>query len=242
MHADIQLEQTLHRIRAITLDLDDTLWEIGPVIERAEARLWEWLGEHYPRIPEVFSPDDVAALREAVVEKYWREKNHDFRFLRKKALAMLAAEAGYDSALVEPAFKVFDAARNDVELFPDVLPGLERLFEKYTVVALTNGSANLQTIGINQFFHNVVTATDVGAAKPAQRIFNVAIGKTGFAAHEILHVGDHPTADVDGGRQAGLRTAWINRTGAEWPDNIIEPDVVVATITAIPELLELATA
>ena len=41
-------------IRTITLDLDDTLWEIHPVIRRAEKRLYEWLGERYPRITEMF--------------------------------------------------------------------------------------------------------------------------------------------------------------------------------------------
>jgi FMN phosphatase YigB (HAD superfamily) len=35
----IQLESALHRIRAITLDLDNTLWEIDSVIRRAESQL-----------------------------------------------------------------------------------------------------------------------------------------------------------------------------------------------------------
>jgi putative hydrolase of the HAD superfamily len=126
----------LHRIRAITLDLDNTLWDIDPVIHRAEAALWLWLGENYPRIPDAFSAEDVKVLREVIVEKYWKHKRHDFRFLRKKVLEMLAQEAGYDSDLVEPAFKVFDDARNDVELYSDVLPDLEHLFERFTVVTL----------------------------------------------------------------------------------------------------------
>ena len=33
----------LTKIKAITLDLDDTLWPIWPAIERAEAALSEWL-------------------------------------------------------------------------------------------------------------------------------------------------------------------------------------------------------
>lgn len=227
----------MHKICAITLDLDDTLWEIGPVIQRAEALLWVWLRENYPRIPDKFSADDVTALREVVVEEYWNEKKHDFRFLRKKVLEMLAVETGYDKALVEPAFQVFDRARNEVALFSDVLPGLEMLVKSYTVIAVTNGNANLETIGIRHLFHDVVTATDVGAAKPARKIFDVAIKKSGVSAEQILHVGDHPLTDIHGGRQAGLKTAWINRNGDEWPDDLQRPDAVVASITELQRML-----
>jgi putative hydrolase of the HAD superfamily len=232
----------LHRIRAITLDLDNTLWEIEPVIHRAEAALWSWLGENYPRIPEAFSAEDVRVLREVTVEKRWKHKSHDFRFLRRKVLEILASEAGYDLELVDPAFQVFDDARNAVDLFPDVLPDLERLSARFTVVAVTNGNANLKTIGIRHLFHHVVTAVDAGAAKPARRIFDFAVHKAGVAPEEILHVGDHPETDIDGGRQAGLRTAWVNRKDAEWPDHLPEPDVTVSTITEIREILEKASA
>lgn len=233
----IQLESALHRIRAITLDLDNTLWEIDSVIRRAESQLWTWLGENYPRILEVFSPEDVVVLREVVIEKYWKDKSHDLTFLRKKALEMLATEADYDNSLVEPAFAIFDTARNEVELYPDVLPALEELYEKYTLVAVTNGNANLERIGIRHLFHDVVAASAVGVAKPAKKIFDVAVRKCGVPAHEILHVGDHPVADVDGGRRAGLRTAWLNRTDAEWSEDLPEPDVVVTTIPEIRDLL-----
>lgn len=232
----------MHRIRAITLDLDNTLWEIDSVIHRAEAALWAWLCENYPCIPDTFSAEDVKVLREVIIEKHWKHKRHDFRFLRKKVLEMLAKEAGYNTDLVEPAFKVFDDARNDVELYPDVMPDLELLFSRYTVVAVTNGNANLRTIGIRHLFHDVVTAVDAGAAKPARRIFEVAIQKTGVSREEILHVGDHPETDVDGGRQAGLRTAWVNRVNAEWPDHLPEPDLCITTISELREILEKASA
>lgn len=231
----------MHRIRAITLDLDNTLWEIDPVIHRAEASLWKWLGENYPRIPETFSPDDVVVLREVMIEKYWKHKSHDFRFLRKKVLETLAQEVGYSSDLVEPAFRIFDEARNDVELYPDVLPDLERLFAKFTVIAVTNGNANLQMIGISHLFHHVVTAVGAGAAKPARRIFDIAVQKAGVSPQEILHVGDHPETDVAGGREAGLRTAWINRTNAIWPEHLEEPDLTVSTLSEIREILEKAS-
>lgn len=225
----------MHRIRAITLDLDNTLWDIDPVIRRAEATLWAWLTDNYPRIPATFTPEALLEVREAVVEEH-RDKSHDLRFLRKKVLTQIAVHAGYTSDLVEPAFDVFDRARNEVDLYPDVMPGLEKLAGDFTLVAVTNGNANLERIGIRHLFEDVVAAAEAGCAKPARQIFEQAITRSGYSNEEILHVGDHPETDIDGARQVGMRTAWINRNGAAWPDDLPEPDAVV---TAIPELLDL---
>jgi putative hydrolase of the HAD superfamily len=57
----------MHDIRTITLDLDDTLWAIDPVMERAERKLRDWLRDNYPRITEMFSPEDMLGLRERIV-------------------------------------------------------------------------------------------------------------------------------------------------------------------------------
>jgi putative hydrolase of the HAD superfamily len=229
----------LHRIRAISLDLDDTLWAINPVIYEAEASLWRWLGENYPQVHERFSSRDLLDMRRDVMDEF-SDKLHDFRFLRKKVLARVAVESGYDEDMVEPAFDVFDQARNVVELYPDVLPDLEMLYEQFTIVALTNGNANLQTIGIAHLFHGVVTATETGVAKPGRPIFDAAIREAGVSPAEVLHVGDHPETDIDGARRAGMRTAWINRNGDDWPEHLDSPDAVITTITELRELLEAA--
>lgn len=227
----------LRPIHAITLDLDNTLWAIDPVIQRAEETLWAWLGEHYPRIHERFSAEDLIAIRHSVMEEHWA-RHYDFRFLRKKVLEQVATESGYDHALVEPAFGIFDEIRNDVELYPDVLGELETLNSRYTVVALTNGNSNLEKIGIRHLFHGVVTATAAGVAKPEKQIFDAAVAEAGVPAAEILHVGDHPHTDIDGARQAGLQTAWINRNGDTWPGDLPAPNATVADMTELRVWLE----
>ena len=45
---DLATDLDLSRIRAITLDLDDTLWPVWPTIARAEAQLQSWLQQHAP--------------------------------------------------------------------------------------------------------------------------------------------------------------------------------------------------
>jgi putative hydrolase of the HAD superfamily len=227
----------LHRIRAITLDLDNTLWAIDPVIRRAEASLRRWLTDNYPRIPAKFSPGGLVEVRDAVIEEHW-DRNHDLRFLRKKVLERIAIESGYTTELVEPAFEVFDRARNQVDLYPDVMPALKLLASDFVLIAVTNGNANLETIGIRHLFHDVVSAAEAGFAKPARPIFDKAVSRSGYAPAEILHVGDHPHTDVNGAREAGLRTAWINRNDELWPDDLPEPDAVVTSIPELHEWLE----
>ena len=206
---------------------------------RAEAELWAWLGEHYPAIGERFSVEAVAQLRTTVIKEHWH-KSHDFRYLRKKVLATLALGAGYTTDLVDDAFAVFDAARNRVELFPDVEPALARIKARFRVIAVTNGNANLETIGIRHLFDDVVTAAETGVAKPALPIFTKAVDRAGVSAAETLHVGDHPEIDIVGAAKAGLKTAWVNRVAAEWPEELAPPDATVSTIDELDALLAAA--
>jgi putative hydrolase of the HAD superfamily len=226
----------VQHIRAITLDLDDTLWEIGPVIYRAEAELWQWLSEHYPQISQRLTQQQLVDVRMRIAEEF-PHKSHDFRFLRRQALARVAVTSGYSDELVDDAFRVFDAARNRIEIFPDVLPALEELSSRYRVVAVTNGNANLQTIGIRHLFHDVVTAVDAGAAKPAAPIFAEAVRRAGVTREQVLHVGDHPENDIEGARSAGLKSVWMNRKNAAWPERLGRPEVIVTSMSELQELL-----
>ena len=107
-------------IKALTFDLDDTLWDIWPVVERAEVLLHDWLAARYPRISERFTPlqlrdlcEEIAAARPAIA--------HDRTRLRKDALQLAASRAGYAEFDAESAFAVFFAARNAVELFAEAV-------------------------------------------------------------------------------------------------------------------------
>jgi len=226
----------MHDIRTITLDLDDTLWAIRPVIERAETGLYRWLREHYPRVTEIFSPPDLLDLRKEIAAEQ-PGMAHDFTFLRRAVLARLGETAGYGHALVDGAMLVFEALRNDVEVFPEVRPALDALRRDYRVIAVTNGNANLERIGIRDLFHGVVSASSAGSAKPAREIFDVAVEAGGAQAQQTLHVGDHPEVDVVGAINAGLKSVWVNRNGIDWPDPLRRPDAIVKDVSGLLSLL-----
>lgn len=226
-------------IRTITLDLDDTLWAIHPVIERAEKELYDWLRANYPRITEMHTQDDILKLREDIVSEY-PARSHDFTYLRRAVLGQLGVAAGYGEELVDGAMAVFSALRNDVEVYPEVRPALNSLRQDYCIVAVTNGNADLETIGLRDLFHEVISAASAGAAKPAREIFDVAVDAGGALASETLHVGDHPEVDVVGASEAGLKSVWVNRGGDAWPDHLQRPDGIVRDIGELLALLGVA--
>ncbi len=219
----------MNGIRTITLDLDDTLWDLLPVMKRAERRLYEWLGENYPAITEMFAMEEMRILRKETLEKY-PDKLHDLTFLRRTVLTEAATAAGCTEFAVDDAFAVFDEVRNDIDLFPESRPALEALSERFTLVAVTNGNANLAMIGIDHLFDGHVNSAMAGAAKPARPIFDAAVEVGGASRTETVHVGDHPVYDVQGAREAGLRTVWVNRTGARWPAEYEKPDAEVHNV------------
>ena len=157
-------------IKAITFDLDDTLWDIWPVVERAEQLLHDWLAVRYPRIPERFTPLELRELS-GEVSAIRPEIAHDRTLLRKEALWLAARRTGYAEFDVEGAFAVYFVARNAVEPFAEVRPTLERLARRYALASLSNGNADLRLIGLDDLFSVSLNAIEVGAAKPESLMF-----------------------------------------------------------------------
>lgn len=231
-------------VHAITLDLDDTIWPIGPVIGRAETALGAWLQKHAPRTAVRWPLAAMRALRDEVAAEH-PHLAHDFTRQRMIALERMLRAAGDDVALATPAFDAFFAARCDVVHYDDSLPALDRLAARAPLAALSNGNADLHRIGLMHVFQFQLGAREHGAAKPAASIFHAACRQLGCAPAQVLHVGDDIEMDIVGGARAGLRTCWINRpdpSGArrEWPRADVRPDLEFATLTALADWLDAA--
>ncbi len=227
----------MQEIAAVCLDLDDTLWSVGPAIARAERAMLDWLAIHCPRITERHDLESMRRVRTAVSEDF-PEMQHDLAFLRREALLRHAREVGYPDEAVAPAFEVFYAARNEVELFEDVLPALQRLRARFRLMALSNGNADLAVIGLSSFFEHAIGAREAGAAKPDARIFEVLLQRAGLGPAQVVYVGDDPHADVDGARAAGMCAVWIDRFDRPWPDDIEPPAHRVRDLAELVTLLE----
>ncbi len=225
-------------IRAVAFDLDDTLWDVGPVIVRAEQRLQDWLREHCPRIVERVSSEDMRAARERLARSE-PHNAHDFTYLRITALAAHARDCGYGEEVAARAFEVFFAARNELQLYADVQPALERLRARYRLASLSNGNADLELIGLASLFSVSLNARQIGAAKPHPRCFLQLARDLHLEPRNILYVGDDPFLDIEAARAAGLCTAWMNRSAAPWPSGLEPADLDVADCLRLAELLAL---
>ena len=206
----------LRKIRAIGLDLDDTLWPIWPAIERAELQLTQWLSVRAPLASRVMAdPQHRLSLRQQLVHGR-PDIAHDMSALRREIIRLALAHGGEDTGLAEPAFEVFFEHRMRVDLYADALPALRFLASRYPVVAISNGNADVVRVGIGEHFAASLSAHQFGVGKPDVRIFHAAAAAAGVSADEVLHIGDDPALDVLGGLDAGMQTVWLNRADHAW--------------------------
>jgi FMN hydrolase / 5-amino-6-(5-phospho-D-ribitylamino)uracil phosphatase len=224
------------KVRAICFDLDNTLWDVWPVIMRAEQKMYDFLTERYPRVVASMTMEMMRAAREQTAAAH-PQMRHDFTFLRKQTLREHAQEFGYAEAMAEEAFEAFIQARNEVDLYPDVVPALEQLRARYRLFTASNGNADIGRIGIGHFFERTINARLVGALKPDPAIFHKVIEGTDLQVHEVVYVGDDPLLDVEGARGAGMHAIWIDRQGGEWPTQIAPATYTVRSLTELVELL-----
>jgi putative hydrolase of the HAD superfamily len=224
-------------LRLIVVDLDDTLWPCAPVIRQAEEALWAWLA---PRAPRLGASEDLSTLRTHRIA-YARANPavaHDITALRTAALAEALRGHGDDPALAEPAVEVFVTARQQVEPYPEVAEVLARWRERYRLIAVSNGNADVERTPLRGLFHDALNAAAVGAMRPDPALFRAAIDRAGVEPAAALHVGDDPVNDVAAARACGLGTAWVNRSGRAFPAVLPPADVEVPDLCALAAWLD----
>lgn len=223
-------------IRAITFDLDETLWPVWPTLIRAERALHQWLATHAPATAGRYSIEGLREVRDEIA-RVRLDLAHDVAEIRRVSTIAALERAGDDPALAHGAWEAFMAERQNVEPYPDAIPALERLAARYPLATITNGNADVQRIGIGELFRANFMAGTLGIAKPDPRIFHRAADALGVAAHEVLHVGDDIALDVLAAQSAGLRAAWINRGDHPWP-HAEPPELAFRDLTELVHWLD----
>lgn len=226
----------MHDVRAISIDLDDTLWPIAPVIQLAEQALYDWLRAHCPRISDACDIDALRVQRQAFADRH-PHLRHDLSALRLRFLAELLTHHGYRPARAAEAFDVFMRQRNQITLYPDTRPALASLRRRFPLVSVSNGNADLRRIGLSGFFVHHIAAREVGVAKPHRDVFMAACRALGTPPEQTVHVGDDPTQDVLGAAQLGMATIWVNRSRKQW-EHAGRPDAEVTSLSQVVELLQ----
>ena len=100
--------------------------------------------------------------------------------------------------------------------YDDVIPAFKRLSSLGVKIGLiSNWGSDLDGIiaelPIAEFIDDAVVSGAVRLHKPDHRIFELALERMGVAAHEAVHVGDHPVADVEGATAVGITGVLLDR-------------------------------
>jgi 2-haloacid dehalogenase len=101
--------------------------------------------------------------------------------------------------------------------FPDTVPALHGLAEKYRLGFISNIDDDLfeathEKLGVE--FDRIVTAQLCRSYKPHRRNFNTMLALLDLPAERVLHVAESLYHDVKPARELGLTTVWINRRAA----------------------------
>jgi 2-haloacid dehalogenase len=128
--------------------------------------------------------------------------------------------------------------------FPDAKPALAALAGNRArpLALLTNASAMMATATakageVFSLFDALLSAEPTGLFKPNQAVYQLASARFGIAPAEIAYVSAHPW-DIAGATVAGMRTIWLNRTGAVAEFAWAPPSTVITSLAALPGLLE----
>ncbi|GGM09544.1 HAD family hydrolase [Pseudomonas asuensis] len=226
-------------IRLITFDLDDTLWDIAPVIHSAETALRTWMETHASRLGPV-PVEHLWQIRDRLLE-HDPGLRHRVSELRRRVIHGALQDTGYEEPeagqLAEAGFAVYLAARQQVTLYEDVHETLEQLSLRYDLGVLTNGNADVHEIGLADYFRFALCAEELGIGKPDPHPFNEALRRAGVTADAAVHVGDNPIDDIQGAQQAGIRAIWFNPAGKPWVGENT-PDAEIRSLNELPAVLE----
>jgi putative hydrolase of the HAD superfamily len=182
--------------------------------------------------PPIFAPTEPAQIKQS--ERLWW---YDIVLNTFHRIGMFERFDDY----FEQVFQVFGDARSWV-LYPETLSVLSSLCERgYELGIVSNFDSRLfpvmRGLRIERFFDTVTISSMARAAKPAPKIFEVALEKHAADPEEAAHVGDSVRDDVEGAAKAGLMGILLDRelpTSASLPAGAFR----IATLSELPHLLQ----
>ena len=109
----------------------------------------------------------------------------------------------------------------------------------YLLGIITNGRGEFQAkaisgLGIDDYFDAILISEIEGVRKPELEIFQLALDRLGVLAQNSIFVGDNPTADISGAKNAGMRAIW--KRNSDWREPT-DADATIDELSEIPLLL-----
>lgn len=203
-------------VRGVLFDIDGTLFDHKG---SAVAGLTKWL----PTLGLTANAQTVALWFDLEDEfvKQWLDKRVTWQEQRRLRLSTFLEAQGAAipsrDGLDEEFSQWLAMYRSGWTRYPDVSNALSQLTAAGIPTAiLSNGSTEqqkdkLSQIGIADLVGRVLTAEDIGHAKPDPATYLAGCEALELEPSHVLHVGDIYDLDVVGAREAGLRAVQIDR-------------------------------
>jgi putative hydrolase of the HAD superfamily len=203
----------LSAIKAISFDLDDTLYANGPIMLLAEKKMQQYFIEHFSKslTLKFWQPFRAQAIKANPMI------GHDVIALRIESYFLGFCSLGFSksqaSEHAQQAMAYFSFVRSDFSLPEHIHQLLAQLKQRFSLVAITNGNVDTKAIGINHYFSDIYHAVDGIKQKPHSEMFDHACQQLSISNNQLLHVGDCGRADIQGAINAGCQAAWLDNSG-----------------------------
>jgi REG-2-like HAD superfamily hydrolase len=232
-------------LRAVFLDIGDTVMRPNPSWEHVYAMAFEEFGVH------VELGQLHAALRRAYHHGGWGmeggfEPSEETSFQRTVAIdATAVQELGLD-----PMPEAFYRRLSDLfmvtshwHIFPDAYPALAELSERgLTIGAVSNWVWNLpellHALDLVRHFDFIAASARIGFEKPHPRIFEWALEQAQVDPAAVIHVGDHLDADVEGAEGVGIAPVLIDRAHRYRSDEVPDRVPVIHSLADLVQLVD----
>ncbi|MBW3698548.1 5-amino-6-(5-phospho-D-ribitylamino)uracil phosphatase YigB [Vibrio sp. T187] len=228
-------------IKAMTFDLDDTLYDNWPVIARVEREMVKWFHRAHP-ISASMSFDSWQQVKQQVLEQQPFLK-HDVTLWRHTQIKHGLMQLGYSEIQAQQAaddgIGQVLVLRNQIDIPQETHQVLEQLSLAMPLIAITNGNVDPHRIGLACYFQSILKAGPDGRAKPYPDMFLKAKQQLGLPGDAILHVGDHLVTDVQGAKRNGFQACWFNDGKLNLQQHAKATTVPDIEIHRLPELLHL---
>jgi len=255
---NMQIYRRLSEIKAISFDLDDTLYNNRPVMLAIEKKMVTYFTEKFSSLLAGFIPEPKtnfnsrfwAPYRQQAIE-IQPELTHDVVKIRYETYRLgflafnLSAEESKKEA--QAGLDYFISLRSDFTVPKVSHELLENLAKKFPLVAISNGNVNTKALGIDHYFQHIYHAgfqpidshkksEYLLRQKPAADMFTLVCAQLSIPSEQLLHVGDCGFADIHGALNAGCQTAWLPQYGVGKPLQQI-PHIELAQVSDLLQLL-----
>ena len=218
----------LHEFNTLTFDVVGTLIDF-------EKGILEWFR---PTLTDrgVQRTDEEILMTFAVCEDRYQREAPDKPFTAMLPLIYRDMAARWDIDARDDEGRAFQQSIQSWPAFPDTVPSLNELKNRYRLVAVTNADAwalKHMSATMDDPFDERITCDEVGVNKPSPRVFEYVLEKLaplGVGKKDILHTAQSQYHDIVPATELGFSTMWIERRHGKGsfgatpkPERVAEP-------------------